>query len=242
MILRDTDTLGKLGESLASIHITVVLSMSADGKIADRDRTPARFSSPHDLAHLETEIAKADAVLFGAGTLRAYGTCLPIRQPALIARRKAHQESDQPIQIVCSRSGQIDPNLRFFQQSVPRWLLTTEPAAKPWEQTGRFERILYLPSIPVDWRIVLQKFCQLGIQHLAVLGGGALVADFVEQDLIDELHLTVCPLLMGGQTAPTPADGCGLPVKLAPRLQLMHVKTLENEVFLHYRRCHRKKD
>ena len=242
MILRDTRALGKLGESLPSVHITVVLSMSADGKIADSDRTPARFSSPQDLAHLETEIAKVDAVLFGAGTLRAYGSCLPVRQPTLIARRQAHQQPDQPIQIVCSRSGQIDANLRFFQQSVPRWLLTTEQAAEPWQLRDGFERILYLPPDPPDWAMVMLQLSELGIERLALLGGGALVAGFVQQDLVDELYLTICPILIGGQAAPTPVDGCGLSASLAPRLQLLGVRTIENEVFLHYRRCHPKED
>ncbi|MDR9405249.1 MAG: dihydrofolate reductase family protein, partial [Halothece sp. Uz-M2-17] len=54
-------------------HTTVVLAMSADGKIADTARSAAEFSSHIDRAHLERQVAKADAILFGAGTLRAHG-------------------------------------------------------------------------------------------------------------------------------------------------------------------------
>ncbi|MGF1521026.1 MAG: RibD family protein [Leptolyngbyaceae cyanobacterium] len=242
MILRNTDELGKLGESLSRVYITVVLAMSADGKIADRDRTAARFSSREDLLHLETEIAQADAVLFGAGTLRAYGTCLSVRQPILIAQRQAHQKPDQPIQIVCSRSGQISPTLRFFQQPVPRWLLTTQQGASAWTQQDKFDRILSLLQVPTNWPDILQTLQHQGIQKLTVLGGGELVADFMQQNLIDEMHLTVCPLLIGGYTAPTPCDGDGVPVELAPKLQLIQVKPLGDEVFLQYRRCHPEKD
>ena len=227
---------------LSRVYVTVVLAMSADGKIADRDAAPARFSSSEDLARLETEIAKADAVLFGAGTLRAYGTCLPIRQPDLITQRQTHQKPTQPIQIVCSRSGRLDPNLRFFQQAVPRWLCTTAQGAKRWEKAPAFDRILQIPSGSLDWTTILQSFFHLGIQRLAVLGGGNLVGDLVHQHLIDELHLTVCPLLLGGRTAPTPADGVGLTADVAPWLQLIQAKTFGNEVFLHYRRCHRPRD
>ncbi|MEM9002609.1 MAG: RibD family protein [Cyanobacteria bacterium P01_F01_bin.86] len=231
-----TNTLGELGESLSHVHTTVVLAMSADGKISDSDRTAARFSSSQDLAHLETEIAKADAVLFGAGTLRAYGTCLPVRQPDLIRQRQTHQKPDQPIQIICSRSGEINPALRFFKQAVPRWLLTTQQGAKAWEHQDAFEHILYLPPSATNWAVILQTLLLMGIQNLAVLGGGTLVAELVQQNLIDEVHLTICPLLIGGQTAPTPYDGTGLPINLAPRLQLIQAKTIGNEVFLHYRR------
>ncbi|MEM9816857.1 MAG: RibD family protein [Cyanobacteria bacterium P01_D01_bin.6] len=227
----------------ARVNVGVVLAMSADGKIAARDRTAARFSSTNDLLHLETLVAQADAVLFGAGTLRAYGTCLPVRRPELLQQRQARQQSPQPIQIVCSQSGSLDAQWRFFQQSVPRWLLTSVIGAQRWSEMARddhthFDRILPELTAPMDWRSLLQQLKESGIQRLALLGGGTLVASFAEQDLIDELHLTVCPLLLGGATAPTPFDGNGLAIAQALPLQLIEVKQLENEVFLHYRRCH----
>src|SRR4028119_937416 len=104
-------------------HTTVVLAMSADGKIADVTRSPARFSSPADRAHLEKQIALADAILLGAGTLRAYGTTLGVSNPQLLQIREQGGVSPQPVQIVCSRSADLDPRLRFFRQQVPRWLL-----------------------------------------------------------------------------------------------------------------------
>ncbi|WP_204140799.1 RibD family protein [Halomicronema sp. CCY15110] len=229
-------------------QVTVVLAMSADGKIADRDRTAARFSSAHDLAHLETLVAQADAVLFGAGTLRAYGTCLSVRQRALVEQRETRHQPPQPIQIVCSQSGHLEPQWRFFQQPVPRWLLTSSAGAQHWsamvegDDGTYFDQVLPDLTEPMDWRSLLQRFHPLGIERLALLGGGTLVASFAEQDLIDEMHLTVCPLLLGGAAAPTPFDGTGLAIAQALKLQLIGVRQVENEVFLHYRRCHPKGD
>ncbi|MGD1860289.1 MAG: RibD family protein [Leptolyngbyaceae cyanobacterium] len=231
---------------IARAHVMVVLAMSADGKIADRDRTAARFSSSQDLAHLERLVAQADAVLFGAATLRAYGTCLSVRQPDLLAQRAAAGQPLQPLQIVCSESGELSPALRFFQQPVPRWLLTSAHGANRWatiaDSKGHFESIWSDLANPMDWLLLLLRLRQQGIYRLAVLGGGKLVAGLAEQDLIDELHLTLCPLLLGGQTAPTPFDGQGLPVSQARSLQLVQVRQHQNEVFLHYRRCHPEED
>lgn len=229
------------------VRVTVVLAMSADGKIADRDRTAARFSSAQDLAHLERVVAQHDAVLFGAGTLRAYGTCLPVRHSDLLAQRQTRQQPAQPIQIVCSHSGNLDPQLRFFRQAVPRWLLTTPSGARRWStvsgaREGDFERVLPDLETPMNWRLFLQQLEQRGLHRLALLGGGTLVAGFAEQDLIDEVYLTVCPLLLGGKSAPTPFDGSGLPIAQALRLQLVGVDHQQNEVFLHYRRCHPRED
>ncbi|WP_293233658.1 MULTISPECIES: dihydrofolate reductase family protein, partial [unclassified Microcoleus] len=106
------------------IHTTVILAMSADGKITDTALTAARFGSANDKSHLEQQVAASDAVLFGNGTLRAYGTTLRVFSPDLLEQRKLQGKPPQPVQIVCSRSRKFDPNWRFFQQPVPRWLLT----------------------------------------------------------------------------------------------------------------------
>lgn len=227
-------------------HTTVVLAMSADGKIADRRRSPARFSSPADRTHLEKQIALVDGVLFGAGTLRAYGTTLRVSTPQLLKQREQTGKPLQPLQIVCSRSADIDPQLRFFRQPVPRWLLTTAGGALNWQkrqaeaEVANFEQILVVETSAgtIDWINAFQQLAQLGIKRLGILGGGELVASLVAADLIDEFWLTVCPLILGGTEAPTPVEGDGFASELARRLELLSVETIEQEVFLHYRRQH----
>jgi len=219
-------------------HITVVLAMSADGKIADVTRSPARFSSPADQTHLENQVALADAVLFGAGTLRAYGTTRRVSNPQLQQQRQQRGLPIQPVQIVCSRLAQFDPQLGFFRQNVPRWLLTTEAGAKPWrDKSDYFEQILVVNASRegINWHEAYQQLNQLGIQRLAVLGGGDLVASLLAADLIDELWFTVCPLILGGAVAPTPVEGAGFSEQLAKRLELLAVERVDQELFLHYR-------
>jgi len=218
-------------------YTTVVLAMSADGKIADSTRSPARFSSPADQAHLEQQIALSHATLFGANTLRAYGTSLSVTNPQLLQTRLQQQLPPQPVQIVCSPSGNLNPQLRFFRQQLPRWLLTTEVGAKPWT-TRDFEQIVLVntTSGKIDWQDTFGKLTQLGIKRLSILGGGQLVASLLAVDLIDEFWLTICPLILGGTTAPTPVAGEGFLASIAPRLELLSVEKIEQEVFLHYRR------
>ncbi|MGL6135978.1 MAG: dihydrofolate reductase family protein, partial [Planktothrix sp.] len=69
---------------------TVILAMSADGKISDEMRSPARFGSEQDKLHLEQQVAQMDGVLFGAGTLNAYQTTIKINSPKLLKHRKQH--------------------------------------------------------------------------------------------------------------------------------------------------------
>jgi len=219
------------------VQTTVVLAMSADGKISDRGRSPARFGSATDQAHLEAQVALADLVVFGAGTLRAYGTTMSVRGEALQVARREREQSAQPIQMVCSRSGNLDPTMRFFRQPVPRWLLTTEVGAEQWREGDEFERVWKAPLAAdgeIDWPQVWAELAERGLERVAVLGGGQLTAALLAAGLVDELWLTVCPLVLGGSASPTPMDGLGFAAETAPQLQLRSANQRGEELFLHY--------
>lgn len=225
-------------------HTTVILAMSADGKIADKQRSPARFGSAADKAHLEAQIALADGVIFGASTLRAYGTTISITNPQLLQARKARLQTPQPVQIVVSATGNLATNLRFFRQKLPRWLLTTKQGAKFWQNLAKtsleqahFARIIAINTADnnsLNWLEALGELQKLGLTKLAVIGGAELVASLIAVDLIDEFWLTVCPIILGGRDAPSPVAGIGFTEERAKRLKLLEVRQLEDEVLLHY--------
>jgi 5-amino-6-(5-phosphoribosylamino)uracil reductase len=216
---------------------TVILAMTADGKITDFKRSPAKFGSPADQAHLEKQVAQSDGVMLGAGSLRADGIALKIKNPELLEQRKQQGKSQQPIQIICSRSGVIDPQLDFFHQPVSRWLITTKIGAQNWQGRSEFERILVVetPAGEIDWINVFEQLTLLGIKNIAVVGGGELVASLLLFDLIDEIWLTVCPLIFGGTTSPTPVGGKGWLSSEAIHLDLLSVEQVDQEIFIHYR-------
>ena len=215
---------------------TIVLAMTADGKITDRESSPARFGSTSDKLHLEKQISFVDAVIFGAGTLRSYGTTLPITNLKLLQARAKRAQTPQPFQIVCSASGKINCQLQFFSQPVPRWLLTTPTGAKFWQGKPEFERILISQSDrQMEWMAILPQLKQLGIDKLAILGGGKLIASLLAVDAVDEFYLTICPFIFGGQSASTPVGGKGWLQQQGLKLELISVKQIEQEVFLHYK-------
>jgi 5-amino-6-(5-phosphoribosylamino)uracil reductase len=228
-------------------HTTVVLAMSADGKIADARRSPPQFGSDRDYAHLEEQVSLADGVLFGGTTLRSGGTAMRVRQPHRLQYRRDAGKPEQPVQIVCSRSGSLDPDLRFFRQAVPRWLVTTSAGVALWQDRKGFEQILnfeppfetpsgaqLFQTQSIDWLAAFAEFHRQGLERIAVLGGGELIATLLAHNLIDEIWLTVCPLLLGGNQSPTPVSGEGFLEATAPRLTLLSAETVNQEVYLHY--------
>ena len=216
---------------------TVVLGMSADGKITDKKGSAARFGSIADKIHLEEQISLVDGVIFGAKTLRAYGTSLPITNAQLIHSRKERQQNLQPLHILVSGSAKVDSRSRFFSQPIPRWLLTTEKGASLWPGNNYFERILVGATNHSGfiWQEILPVLKALGIAKLAILGGGQLVASLLAARAVDDIWLTVCPLILGGDGTPTPVGGEGWLQSEGVELDLLEVKQIKNEVFLHYK-------
>jgi 5-amino-6-(5-phosphoribosylamino)uracil reductase len=222
-------------------YATAILAMTADGKITDYQGSAARFGSANDRSHLEKQISLVDGVLFGAGTLRAYGTTMSVSNPLLVQARKERSQALQPVQIVVSASGNLDPQWRFFQQPVTRWLLTVAENEPKWRSPDKFkdkfERILIAQDHDsvINWTSTFKQLSELGLDKLAILGGGELLASLLAENLIDELWLTICPVIFGGKSSPTPVGGKGFIQSQGKKLQLLEVKQIEQELFLHYK-------
>ncbi|MGL6342639.1 MAG: RibD family protein, partial [Waterburya sp.] len=193
----------------------------------------------NDKTHLEKQVSLVDGVLFGADTLRAYGTTISISNPKLLEARVERRQKLQPVQIVVSASGNLDSQWRFFQQSIPRWLLTVPSAATSWRNKKEFERILIIHGTEenqsaINWVSTFEQLKQLGLNKLAILGGGELIASLLAEDLIDDFWLTICPVIFGGKNSPTPVGGIGLKQSQGKKLKLLEVQQLEQEIFVHY--------
>lgn len=208
--------------------MTAVLAMTADGKIADVHRHPVRFGSTADRAHLERQVAQSDGVILGARTLLSHGSAALVHDPALIEMRQTQGKSAQTLHIICTRGGEISREIDFFQQPLERWLVTSSTGAKHWQEGEEFSRIWG----DYTWPDLLAEFYALGLRQIGVLGGGSLIAELLAAQVIDDLWLTLCPLMFGGATAPTPADGAGF---LAPiSLELLSCESWGQELLLHY--------
>ncbi|MDG1832120.1 MAG: dihydrofolate reductase family protein, partial [Verrucomicrobiota bacterium] len=69
-------------------------------------------------------------------------------------------------------------------------------------------------------------------------GGGQLNDSLFRADVLDEVNLTVCPLILGGRKAPTIAEGLGFAqLKDAAQFSLKSRRQVGNELFLVYRKA-----
>jgi 5-amino-6-(5-phosphoribosylamino)uracil reductase len=217
------------------------LATSIDGKIATHSRVNFLLGTPEDHRMMSVLRAKADAVIMGASTLRAF------KGPVLVQgfQKSSKKNSKiQPINIVLSGTlAGISPRWKFFTEPSTRKILFVGPDA-PEVSIRDFEKVsvvcrLKKSNAPMSLQIV-RHLKKLGVKKLLVEGGGGLMWDFVKLNLIDEYHVTLTPRVIGGTHAPTLVDGVGFTPHGVVNLKLKSVRKVGNELFLVYaKRTHR---
>ncbi len=217
--------------------VYVNMAMTVDGKITSAKREHPHFASPRDRVRMDRLRASADAVMVAAGTVRADNPALHIRTKAIREERKANGKPHAPHRVLVSASANIPADSRFFDTTHggDSILLTTKTVAEANLRCfeGRAE-VWRLGQRRVDLRAALAALCKRGIDRLLVEGGGELNWALLELDLVDELYVTVAPMLLGGRDAPTLLGGAGWPMDQRRRLRLLELDRDGDELFCRY--------
>jgi len=214
-----------------SVRPRVVAAMiaSADGRTAVKGRSVG-LGQPADRALLRELRTAVDAILVGTGTLRAerYANLL---DPDQRANRIASGLEPEPVVATVSRRLDMATDIPLLAEPTTRVQVYTEaegevPTQGAWVSAHRFEPGgLTMPAILEHLRR------ERGAQAILCEGGPTLLRELVAAQCIDDLLLTVAPLLVAGD-APTALSGAELEPP-AP-LTLRDIHRAGDHLFLHY--------
>ncbi|MDX1950673.1 MAG: dihydrofolate reductase family protein [Verrucomicrobiota bacterium] len=195
-------------------RITINCAISADGKLAPDNRQFTPFTSTYDHHLLFQLRAQADAVMAGARTAESSNVTMGIGGKKYAALRKKNKLRPEHLRILVSGSGSLNSRADIFKdRSLPILLLTTAkaPAIRLKALKSVVDEIAVFGEKTVDWLKALDwLYRKHQVKHLLCEGGGGLNAELFRHGLVNELYLTIAPVLIGGRKAPTLADGTGI--------------------------------
>jgi riboflavin biosynthesis pyrimidine reductase len=224
--------LTRLGPHRPSVRLNMIASV--DGAASFGGRSGA-LGGPADKALFAVLRALADVVLVGAGTVRAEGYG-PIRlDDAARARRGAWGLAAVPPIAVVTRACRLDWTSPFFIQAEQRPLVVTvasAPAANR-AQAARVAEVVVAGEGEVDLTEALGALAERGHDNVLAEGGPGIAAELAASGLLDELCLTVSPMVAAGD-ARRILEG---PALAPPQcIELVHVLEADGYLFLRYGR------
>lgn len=208
------------------------VAISADGKIGPPTRTHVSFGSDEDRRRMTVVRRRADAVVTGGATFRACPYPMVENPKHLVDPPRR----DRPvINAVVSRTGDLpwDAPALLDERITPLVVLPVDQVAAA--RTRAPKRVELVGLAEVTAPAVLKLLTERGASTVLLESGGGLSSLFFHAGLVDELYLTVVPIILGGAGAPTPVDGAPWAVPDAPRLTLLDFAVQDSEVYFHYR-------
>jgi len=205
---------------------------SADGRAAIEGRTRT-LGSETDTLLLSELRALADAVLIGSGTLRAEGYGRLVGKPERVARREAAGRPPTPTAVLLSRSLDLPWDAGLFAAREQPVLVYTGSDREAPDVAAPLE-VVRLPDATPE--AALRDLRGRGVRALLCEGGPTLNRALLAAGAVDELFLTLSPLLAGNAVAPRIVEGEDLPAPLA--LALEWVLHHDDELYLRYRIRH----
>jgi riboflavin biosynthesis pyrimidine reductase len=224
------ESLGLRAERPAGTRPRVAAAMitSADGRAAVQGRSVG-LGHPADRALLRELRTAADAVLVGAATMAAerYATLL---DPDQRASRAARGDAEHPLIVTVSRRLDLSVEIPVLHEPGVEVLVFTESDRPAPRVGGRLSVHRFAPGT-LTLRGVLAALGERGVRGVACEGGPSLLRRLLAEGGLDDLLLTVAPLLVAGD-APSILEGS----ELTPpaRLALREMHRADDHIFLHY--------
>lgn len=183
-----------------SAYVRATMVATLDGAAWGPDGRSGSISTPADREAFAVMRGLADVILVGAGTARAEGYAPAITMTELVDHRAAQGQRPDPVIAVVSRSLDLDPDARLFTEAAePTIVITTQRSPIDRRDVlSEIARVVVAGDEDIDVAAALSALAGFGLPRVMCEGGPQLLAHLVAAGRVDELCLTVTPLLAGG--------------------------------------------
>jgi riboflavin-specific deaminase-like protein len=212
--------------------VYVNMISTADGRAA-RDGRSATIGGDADLQRLLDLRERADAVLIGTGTLRAEGYDRLVRSPERRRRRVESGLAEDPLAVILARRFDVPWEAGLFRAAEQPVLVYTGPDAGQPPPVPAPVEVVRLP-VPGLTELLADLHAR-GVRNLLSEGGPTMHGALWAAGVVDELYLTIAPVITGDADEPNIVEGGRLPDPA--ELELVEVERVGSELFLRYGRA-----
>ena len=211
--------------------------MSMDGFLDDATDERLVLSSEADLDRVDALRASCDAILVGAGTVRADDPRLLVRDASRRAARVAAGTTPTPTKVTVTGTGRLDPTARFFRcgsDDVERLVYCDSGCVAETDARVGGLATVCDGGRPLTMERVAMDLHERGVQRLMVEGGGHVLTQFLAEGLADELSLAVAPFFVGDSRACRFVDDGDFPWTARRTARLADVRPIGDLVVMRY--------
>src|SRR5436190_6469310 len=210
-------------------YVVTNFAVTVDGKATLHGRSGA-IGSQTDTEFLVCLRTRVDAVMIGAGTMRAERYGRPVADPGKRARRERRGLSQDPLLVIVSGRLDIPWDAPVFSDRGARVLIFTTSDTQAPETVAEVRVVRHDGKVDLPTALAYLR-SERGVRALLCEGGPRLHAQLIDQGLVDELFVTHAPKLGGGDG---PSLVTGLPEVERP-LELVWLLDDGGELFGRYR-------
>jgi len=207
---------------------------SIDGYIANA-ASRLLLSNDADFDRVDALRASCDAILVGAETVRIDNPRLVVRSEARRGERAARGLPESPMKVTVTRRAALDARADFFNAGDTEKIVycASPRVADARDRLGPVATVVDAGN-NVEMRTLSTDLAARGVDRLMVEGGGTVHTQFLTDDIVDELQLTVAPVFVGDSDATRFVRDGVFPWNPARRAELVDVQKLGDVVLLRY--------
>jgi riboflavin-specific deaminase-like protein len=210
-------------------YLILNFATTLDGRAAINGRS-GPIGSATDTEMLQRLRTRVDAVMIGAGTMRAERYGRMVSDPDLRAYRERTGLAHDPLAVVVSNRLELPWDAALFTDGGGRVVVFTASDEEPPETATPVTLIRHPDGVDLD-RALEWLRVERGIRSVLCEGGPTLHGRLREAGLADELFLTIAPKIAGGE-GPRVLEGALADVD---NVELAWLLEAESELFARYR-------
>ncbi len=210
-------------------YLVLNFATTLDGRAAISGRSGA-IGSDTDTETLQRLRTRVDAVMIGAGTMRAERYGRMVENPDFRAYRERTGLSDDPLGVIVSNRMELPWDAGLFTDGGGQVVIFTASDQEPPETATPVTVVRHPEGVELD-RALAWLLTERNIRSILCEGGPTLHGRLREGGLADELFLTIAPKIAGGE-GPRILEGA-LPD--VDQVELAWLLESKGELFARYR-------